>query len=107
MPSPQPALDVEISFPPSETEFAQAILGLNGSNAEALESMGFDGGGDFTTVLLALTPFALKALIEILRAHTERCKNVKIKAGGVTIEGADPERIEAILTQLLKRRHGA
>ncbi len=102
MPIQTSKLDLEISVAPDDKDLAQSLLQCTELNPQPLESAGFDGGGGLITILVTVTPALVTLLIRVMKQHTERWKNVKIKVGGMSVDGAPPDRIEAILTQLLK-----
>jgi hypothetical protein len=98
--SDSPACEIEIVIPWDDADLLEALRSIQVREAAGWN---FTGAVEGTTVLLTLTPVILGSLVSILKIRAERAKAVKIRVKGFVIEGADPEKIESILSQILRQ----
>jgi hypothetical protein len=89
--------DLVISFPSSDTELAEVFKRSPDLGAIQLPGAGMDGGGELLVLLVPLTHFAIKTLTDLLKAHWERAKHVKIEIDGMKFNGASLDEVSAFL----------
>ena len=86
-----------LSVPNSESSFAERLKGDAELGAVRLPGAGMDGGGELLVLLLPFTHFAVKTLVDLLKAHMEQAKHVKIEMDGMTFSGASLREISDFL----------
>lgn len=94
---------VLISVEEADVTVVDAMVVSKDVRARAANADRMTGGNEFATVLVALTPFVLDAIVKILKDKWVRNGKVSIEARGVKIKGASPEDIERILEKILER----
>lgn len=100
-------IEVVITSPPEHQELLAEIESLEFTEGHRIESAGTDGGGDLVTLLCSMGSAGITAFIAFLKAKLAQAKVLKIKVGGVEVEGSDPERVEEIARRLLKDQEKA
>lgn len=100
-------ITVVVTAPVAHQGLLTEIESLETISCDRIESAGTDGGGDLVTLLCSLGSAGITALIAFLKAKLAQTKVLRIKVGGVEVEGSDPERVEEIALQLLKEQKQA
>jgi hypothetical protein len=89
--------DVVLKVPETDLEFVRLLESKPDLNATRLPGAGIDGGGEYLVFLIPLSHFAVKALVELLKAHWEKAANVKVEMEGMTFSGASLSEVSAFL----------
>jgi len=95
------AKDVVLRIPKSEDALAELLERDPTLEATNLGGAGMDGGSEYLVLLIPLAHLTIKTLVDLLKAHWERAKNVKLEVDGMTVTGASLDEISAFLERQL------
>ncbi len=93
--------DVVLRIPKHERAFADLLEETPSLAVTNLAGSGMDGGGEYLVLLIPLAHLTIKTLVDLLKAHWERAKNVKLEVDGMTVTGASLDEISAFLERQL------
>jgi hypothetical protein len=96
--------DVVVSIPRTESGFAAILENEASLEVATLEGAGNDGGGELIVLLIPLVTLTVNKLIELLKAHWDRAKNVKLEVDGMSITGASLSEVSEFLERNLSNR---
>jgi hypothetical protein len=89
--------DIVLSIPNSESNLAELFEANAELQAVRLPGAGMDGGGELLVLLIPFTHFAIKTVVDLLKAHMEQAKHVKVEMDGMTFSGASLREISDFL----------
>lgn len=95
--------DLVLRVPKTDRLLIDALNADASLSATSMSGAGMDGGGEYLLLLIPLTHIAVKAMVELLKAHWERARHVKIEADGLSISGVSLAELEKRLTDLLEK----
>ena len=93
--------DVVISVSKDELSFAELIENCSELKATSLSGAGIDGGSEYLIFLVPISYFTVQILIDLLKAHWDRAKHVKLEVDGMTVTGASLDEISEFLEKHL------
>ncbi len=89
--------DIVLSILKSDSHLAGLFEDSPELQAIQLPGAGMDGGGEWLVLLVPFTHFAVKTLVDLLKAHMEQAKHVKVEMDGMTFSGASLHEISEFL----------
>lgn len=92
-----------IEIPKTELELIDKVCSLN-CEITTIKNKNFTADANIVTLIVAVTPCVLDALVSIITLLTEKNKNVKIKCDNIEISGLDKADILELLDELAKRK---
>jgi hypothetical protein len=97
-----PESSIEVAIETDDAELARGVIGLaEGSAPLVIEREGLDGAL-LQTILVVLTPLAIREVAKLVRNSIEARRHVRFIKDGTTIQGVS----EATLLKLLEREAG-
>lgn len=89
--------DIVVSVPNTDPELASTLESLPNLNAVKLSGAGMDGGGQYLVFLIPLSHFAVKTIVDLVKAHWEKAGRIKVEIEGMTFSGASLDEISHFL----------
>ncbi len=89
--------DIVLKVPETDFEFAALIEARSDLKATKLPGAGIDGGGEYVVFLIPLSHFAAKTIVDLLKAHWEKAKYLKVEIEGMTFSGTSLKEISEFL----------
>lgn len=95
--------DIVVSIPKTDRAFAAILEAEKSLDVTVLDGAGIDGGGALIVLLIPVATLTVNRLVELLKAHWEKAKNVKFEVDGMSITGASLSEISEFLDRNANR----
>lgn len=96
--------DIVLRIPKVDHSFAELLESDASLGAIPIPGAGIDGGSEYLVLLIPVAHFTAKALIDLVKAHWEKAKNVQFEIDGMKVSGASLEEISTFLEKHSQKR---